>query len=180
MRIALVADTFPPLRTSGAVQLRDLSRGFARQGHKLTVILPSADLDRPWTIDEFGGVTVLRLRAAEMKNVGYIRRTLAECSMPFFMMHSFRKTPLASTKWDGVVFYAPSIFHGPFVSSLKKQSDCKSYLVVRDIFPQWAVDLGLMWRGLPYIFFNWIARYQYSVADTIGIQTEGNSGYFKD
>ena len=32
MRIALIADTFPPLRTSGAVQLRDLSREFVRQG----------------------------------------------------------------------------------------------------------------------------------------------------
>jgi hypothetical protein len=44
MRIALIADTFPPLRTSGAVQLRDLSREFARQGHALTVMLPTAGL----------------------------------------------------------------------------------------------------------------------------------------
>ena len=40
MRIALIADTFPPLRTSGAVQLRDLAREFVRQGHALTVLLP--------------------------------------------------------------------------------------------------------------------------------------------
>ena len=42
MRIALIADTFPPLRTSGAVQLRDLCREFVRQGHAVTVMLPSA------------------------------------------------------------------------------------------------------------------------------------------
>ena len=42
MQIALIADTFPPLRTSGAVQLRDLSREFVRQGHALTVLLPAA------------------------------------------------------------------------------------------------------------------------------------------
>ena len=40
MRVALIADTFPPLRTSGAVQLRDLAREFVRQGHELTVMLP--------------------------------------------------------------------------------------------------------------------------------------------
>lgn len=180
MRIALIADTFPPLRTSGAVQLRDLSREFVRQGHELTVMLPSVELAHPWTIEHIDGVTVLRLRAARMKNVGYIRRTFAECSMPFFMIRSLRKTPLASTKWGGVIFYAPSIFHGPLVSRLKKQSGCKSYLVIRDIFPEWAADLGLMGRGLPYKFFNWVAQYQYSVADTIGIQTDGNSGYFRE
>jgi hypothetical protein len=48
MRIALIADTFPPLRTSGAVQLRDLSREFVRQGHALTVMLPTAGLATPW------------------------------------------------------------------------------------------------------------------------------------
>ena len=63
MRIALIADTFPPLRTSGAVQLRDLSREFVRQGHQLTVMLPSADLPQPWQLKEEEGVQVLRLRA---------------------------------------------------------------------------------------------------------------------
>jgi len=51
-------------------------------------------------------------------------------------------------------------------------------LVIRDIFPEWAVDMGLMGRGLPYRFFDAVARYQYSVADVIGVQTAGNRGYF--
>ena len=63
MRIALIADTFPPLRTSGAVQLRDLSREFSRQGHALTVMLPAPDLGRPWQLEEADGVQMLRLRA---------------------------------------------------------------------------------------------------------------------
>jgi glycosyltransferase involved in cell wall biosynthesis len=62
---------------------------------------------------------------------------------------------------------------------LKKKSRCKSYLVIRDIFPEWAVDMGLMGRGLPYRFFDAVARYQYSVADVIGIQTQGNASYFE-
>jgi glycosyltransferase involved in cell wall biosynthesis len=41
--------------------------------------------------------------------------------------------------------------------------------------------MGLMSkRGLPYIIFNAVARYQYSLADTIGIQTPGNQIFFKD
>jgi len=178
MRIALIADTFPPLRTSGAVQLRDLSREFARQGHALTVFLPTPDQDKPWSLEEIDGVQVLRLKAPRTKDIGYVRRTLGEFTMPFAMLRQFRKSPLSSERWDGVVWYAPSIFHGPFASALKSRSHCKGYLIIRDIFPEWAVDMGLMGRGLPFRFYDAVARYQYSVADVIGVQTPGNRGYF--
>lgn len=180
MRIALIADTFPPLRTSGAVQLRDLSREFVQQGHALTVMLPAADIDQPWLIEDVGGVRVLRLRAPKTKDIGYVRRTLSEFWMPFAMRRNLAKCPLAQEQWDGVVWYAPSIFHGPLASALKKASSCKGYLIIRDIFPEWAVDMGLMGRGLPYRIFDSVARYQYSVADIIGVQTPGNLTYFHD
>lgn len=180
MRIALIADTFPPLRTSGAVQLRDLSREFARQGHELTVMLPAADQDQPWLIESFDGAQLLRLKSPKTKDINYLRRTLGEFLMPFFMLRNLRKSPLASTRWDGVVWYSPSIFHGPLAKYLKTASNCKAYLIVRDIFPEWAVDMGLMGRGLPYRFFSRVARYQYAVADVIGVQTPGNKTFFKD
>jgi glycosyltransferase involved in cell wall biosynthesis len=178
MRIALIADTFPPLRTSGAVQLRDLSREFARQGHALTVLLPSPDQDVPWLLEDFDGVQVLRLKAPRTKDIGYVRRTLGELLMPFAMLRNLRKSPLSHERWGGVVWYAPSIFHGPLAGTLKKRSGCKGYLIIRDIFPEWAVDMGLMGRGLPYRFFDAMARYQYAVADVIGVQTPGNRVYF--
>jgi glycosyltransferase involved in cell wall biosynthesis len=178
MRIALIADTFPPLRSSGAVQLRDLAREFARQGHALTVLLPTPEQQAPWVLEQMDGVQVLRLKAPRTKDIGYVRRTLGELAMPFAMLRQFRKSPLATEQWDGVVWYAPSIFHGPLASALKKSSGCKGYLIIRDIFPEWAVDMGLMGRGLPYRFFDAVARYQYSVADVIGVQTPGNRGYF--
>jgi glycosyltransferase involved in cell wall biosynthesis len=130
-------------------------------------------------IELFGDVQVLRLKAPRTKDVGYIRRTLGELIMSFAMLWHFRKSPLANEKWDGVVWYSPSIFHGPLVSKLKKSSVCRSYLIIRDIFPEWAVDMGLMGRGLPYQFFKTVARYQYSVADVIGVQTRGNKQYFR-
>ena len=178
MRIALIADTFPPLRSSGAVQLRDLSREFVRQGHSLCVLLPAPDQREPWKLEDFDGAQLLRLKAPRTKDIGYVRRTLAELAMPFAMLRNLRKSPLAKERWDGVVWYSPSIFHGPLVSALKKSSACKNYLIIRDIFPEWAVDMGLMGRGLPYRFFDAVARYQYSVADVIGVQTPGNRKYF--
>ena len=178
MRIALVADTFPPLRTSGAVQLRDLAREFARQGHSLCVLLPAPDQREPWKLEEFDGAQVLRLKAPRTKDISYIRRALAELAMPLAMLQNLSKCPVAKERWGGVVWYAPSIFHGPLVSALRKSSRCKSYLIIRDIFPDWAVDMGLMGRGLSYRFFDAVARHQYSVADVIGVQTPGNRRYF--
>lgn len=179
MRIVLVADTFPPLASSGAVQLRDLSREFVRQGYELTVLLPSNNQVSGWKLEVWEGVQVLRLKAPRTKDIKNVCRTLSEFIMPFAMLRQFRKSPLARCRWAGVVWYSPSIFHGPLVKFLKKSSRCRSYLIIRDIFPQWAVDIGVMGRGLPYRFFDAVARYQYSVADIIGVQTSGNQTYFQ-
>ena len=85
MKIVLIADTFPPLRTSGAVQLRDLSREFVRQGHSLTVMLPTSGMDEPWALEDFDGVQVLRLRAPRTKDINYVQRTLGEFFMPLIL-----------------------------------------------------------------------------------------------
>lgn len=177
MRIALIADAYPPMRTSGAVQLRDLSLEFVRQGHEVTVMIPSSDLVDGWKIESWCGVQIIRLKAPKTKDIDYVRRTLGEFLMPLAMLRNLRKSPLARQRWDGVVWYSPTIFFGPMVNALKKASDCRSYLVIRDIFPQWAVDMKLMGRGLPYLFFKAIEKFQYSVADVIGVQTSGNAPY---
>lgn len=178
MRIALIADAFPPLRSSGAVQLRDLSLEFVQQGHQLTVMIPSSNTCQPWILEDMAGVQVLRLKAPRTKDTNYMRRTIGELLMPFVMRHNLRKSPFADVKWDGVVWYSPTIFLGPLARALKKTSKCQSYLIIRDIFPEWAVDMGLLGRGLPYRFFKAIEHYQYSVADVIGVQTSSNLAYF--
>ncbi len=178
MQIALIADTFPPLRTSGAVQLRDLSREFIRQGHKITIILPTSNMVQRWLIEEVDGAQILRLAAPRIKDINYIWRAIGEFLMPFAMRRNYLKSPFANRVWDGVVWYSPSIFLAPFANFIKKISGCRGYLIIRDIFPEWALDMGLMRRGLPYLFFDIVARYQYSVADIIGIQSIGNQKYF--
>ena len=179
MRIALIADAFPPMRTSGAVQLRDLAREFARQGHDLTVLLPAHDLATPWQAEAQDGFEIIRLRAPRTKDVGYIRRTLAELAMPWAMRRNLARSPYADRRWDGVVWYSPSIFHAPLVKALKRASGCKSYLIIRDIFPEWAADMGLMRRGAAFHFFKAIANRQYAAADVIGVQSPGNLSYFE-
>ena len=180
MRVFLIADVFPPLRSSGAVQLRDLSLEFVKQGHETTMLVAAPELEEDWRIETWNGVRIVRLKSPRTKDIGYIRRTIGEFLMPFAMLRNLRKSPLANENWDGVVWYSPSIFLGPIAKALKQSSGCRSYLIIRDIFPEWAVDMGLMGKGLPYRFFKTIANYQYAVADVIGVQTPGNLAYFNE
>ena len=160
--------------------MRDLSIALARAGHRPTVITSAPDLDAEYRIEFVDGVQILRLNAPQTKTNSYVARTLAECWTPWAMLRTLAMSPLSTEFWDGVVWYSPSIFLGPVANALKKKSQCSGYLIVRDIFPEWAVDMGLMRRGLPYVFFKAVSKYQYSVANTIGVQTQGNDRYFFD
>jgi glycosyltransferase involved in cell wall biosynthesis len=179
MRIAIVADTFPPLRTSGAIQLRDLSREFTAQGHEITMLVSSPDISTPHLIEAYGDVTVLRLRAPQTKDIGYFQRTINEFLAPFTMIRNLKKSPLANVQYEAIIWYSPSIFLGPIVKTLKSLSECPSYLIIRDIFPQWAADMGLMSRGIAYQILSLVARFQYSAADVIGVQTPGNLAFLQ-
>lgn len=178
MRIAIVADVYPPLRSSGAVQLRDLSREFVRQGHETTMLVASPGLGAPYRIDGADGVTVVRLKSPRTKDVGYVRRMAGEFLMPFAMMRNLRKSPLADRRFDAVIWYSPTIFLGPIVRWLKRRSKAPSYLIIRDIFPQWAADMGLISRGPAFQLLDRVAGYQYRSADVIGVQTPGNLAFF--
>ncbi len=177
MRIALIADAYPPLRTSGAVQVRDLAQELAAQGHEVTVIIPAPGSREPYRLERIGAAQVLALASLPTKDLGYVRRTVAEALMPLYMLRGIRRSPLRSTAWEAVIWYSPSIFLGLLVGALKRSSACRSYLILRDIFPEWAVDMGLLRRGLAYRFFKLVERYQYSVANVIGVQSPSNLPY---
>jgi glycosyltransferase involved in cell wall biosynthesis len=178
--IVLVADAYPPSRTSASLQLRDLALEFLKQGIVPTVITSDSGVQGSNDMSELDGIGVLRLKTLEYKNVGRIRRAVAEILMPFFMIRNFRNSALKNAQWDAVVWYSPTIFLGPFIYYLKKQNARLSYLILRDIFPAWALDLGLIRKGLVYYFFRIFERFQYSIADCIGVQAISNLNYFKE
>lgn len=174
MRILVIVDTYVPARISGALQMRDLAREMLAQGHVPTVVVSSPDLRTAWAMERIDGVEVLRVKTPTTKDVGLVRRAVAECLLPFAMLRGLRNSPLANVQWDGIVWYSPTIFFGPMVRALKRRCGCRSYLILRDLFPDWAVDAGVMRKGLSYRFFKWVERYQYAAADVIGVQTPAN------
>jgi glycosyltransferase involved in cell wall biosynthesis len=175
--IALISTDYPPLRTSAAVQLRDLAQQFAMLGHRPVVIVPSPIPDRPWMIERLDGIEVLRVAAPPTRAQSFVRRALAEMWLPFAMLRNVRKSPFRSAKWDLLVWYSPPIFFGPLISALRRTSGARTYLILRDIFPEWAVDLGLVRKGPVYLVFKAVAALQYAVAEVIGVQTPSNLAY---
>ena len=159
--------------------MRDLALELHRQGHAPVVILPSTELEGQSRIDVVEGVEVLRVAGPRTKDIGYLRRTLSEMALPFLMLRGLDASAHRHTRWDLIAWYSPTIFFGPLVWILKRRSACRGYLILRDIFPEWALDLGLMGKGLPYAFFKGVASLQYRVADAIGVQTPSNLAYLK-
>jgi glycosyltransferase involved in cell wall biosynthesis len=180
LMIALISTDYPPLRTSAAVQLRDLAQQFAALGNRPVMIVPSSIASQgPWTVEQPDGIEMLRLAAPPTRAPSLVRRALAEMWLPFAMLRNLGKSPFASSKWDLIVWYSPPIFFGPLIWALRRRSGGRTYLILRDIFPEWAVDLGLVQRGLVYLGLKAIAAFQYAVADVIGIQTPSNLVYLR-
>jgi glycosyltransferase involved in cell wall biosynthesis len=165
------------MHSSAAVQMKDLARELLALGHEPVVIVPAQRLETLWKTELQDGVQVLRLAAHRPRDTGYVRRALGEMLLPFSMLRGVRKSPFRNTRWDAVAWYSPTIFFGPLVWWLKRTSNCRSYLILRDIFPEWALDLGLLGKGPAYVFFKTVAQFQYAMADTIGVQSPSNLVY---
>jgi glycosyltransferase involved in cell wall biosynthesis len=157
--------------------MSDLAQELLRQGHDPVVIVPSVDLYSAWTIELQNKVEVLRLVGPRTRGKGYMLRTISELLLPLLMLRALRKSPHRDTKWDLIAWYSPTIFFGPLIWALKRASKCHTYLILRDIFPEWAHDLGLIGKGPVFQFFKTIANFQYGIADTIGVQTPSNLTY---
>jgi glycosyltransferase involved in cell wall biosynthesis len=177
LQIAVISTDYPPLRTSAAVMLRDLAQQFAALGHRPVVIVPSLTSDQPWTVERLEGIEVLRVAAPPTRASTHIRRAIAEMWLPFAMLRNVRNSPFRSAKWDLLVWYSPPIFFGPLIWALRRASGARTYLILRDIFPEWALDLGLIKKGPSYLLLKAFAAFQYAIADTIGVQTESNQSY---
>ena len=180
MKIALISIHYPPLRSSCAVQMRDLAQELLILGHEPIVIVPSEGLHKACISEIIDGVQVFRLSAFKTVDVGNIKRGINEILLPFIILYRIHKSNFPIKELNAIVWYSPTIFFGPVVKVLKSTSNCPAYLILRDIFPEWTLDLGILKKGPIYYLFKLVAKYQYSVADIIGVQTSSNLKYLEN
>ena len=180
MRLALIIDDYLPQSTRvGAKMFHELAKKLVESGHDITVITPDEHIKKALEITDFDGVEVWRFRSGKIKNVGKVKRAINETLLSFLGWKAIRGH-ISPHDFDGVVYYSPSIFFGGLVRKIKKHCNCPSYLVLRDFFPQWAIDAGMIKQGsLIEKYFRYFERRSYYEANTIGVMSEKNKESFE-
>lgn len=178
MRILILVDCYLPSTKSSAKLVHDLAVEFHRRGHEVCVAAPDDACTASSHVSDDGGITVLRVRTGRIKGASKAIRAFNEMRLSSVMWNHGRDFFLAHP-CDLIVFYSPTIFFAGLVARLKRLWNCPAYLVLRDIFPQWAVDAGILREGLVSWFFRRRERAQYVAADVIGVQSPANLAYFE-
>lgn len=180
MKILLIVDDYLPHSIKAAAQImHDLAVEFKNHNHAVTVLTPRWGQKELLIEDSYEGVKVLYFKSGKIKNTRKLNRTINETLLPFRALQAIRYH-IESNAYDGIASYSPSIFWGLLIRKLKYKWNCKSYLILRDIFPQWTLDSGLMSRfSLPYFYFKVFELINYNTADRIGVMTPSIIDYFK-
>lgn len=179
-KIAVVVDTFYPAKTSAAIQILDLSLALNSLGLEVTVFVPNSYLKKSLDFNEIKNIKVISIRTPQIKNINFLKRGINEILMPFVMIRTLKSSSFKTDNFQGVIWYSPSIFISIFANYLSKNSKCRNYLILRDIFPKWSVDMGLISKWSPvYALFRFFENYQYKLADSIGIQSKGDYDHFE-
>lgn len=180
MKILLIVDDYLPGSIKiGAKMMHDLAIEFRARGHAVTVLTPESSDPSAVGISTEEGVTVCRFRTGPIKNTSKVIRAVNETLLPFRAWLKFRTHFLANPH-DLIIYYSPTIFWGPLVMRLKSLWDATSYLVLRDFFPQWVIDNGML-REQSRItrYFRHIEKWNYEAADRIAVQSPGNLEVFR-
>ena len=179
MRILLIVDCYLPSVKSGARLIHDLGVEFGRQGHDVTILTPSDAISRALEVTTENGLRVVRVQTKKIKGISKIFRASREVRLSAILWRH-AKNYLLSDPRDLIIFYSPTIFFGALVRRLKMHWGCPAYLILRDIFPQWAVDSGILKKGLVWRYFRRREVEQYGIADFIGVESPANLKYFID
>lgn len=177
MRILLLVDCYYPNSKSSATQMHDMALEFRRQKHEVIVLTPSDRISKKIEVTNEFGFQIVRVKTRNIKGAWRTFRAIEESQLSNVLWRHARPF-LLEHPVDLIVFYSPTIFWAPLVRRLKSLWHCPAYLILRDIFPAWAVDAGILRKGLIHYLFRRKEILQYEIADRIAVQSPANLEYF--
>jgi glycosyltransferase involved in cell wall biosynthesis len=178
MRILILIDCYFPSSKSGAKHVHDLALEFTHKGHCVTILTLSDTIKQRLQVSHEEGLEIVRVKTGKIKGTFKVLRGIREVRLSAVLWNRARKYLLANPA-DLLIFYSPSIFFGRLVRRLKSLWHCSTYLILRDIFPQWAVDVGILRKGFIWSYFRGKEIEQYDAADVIAVQSHGDLEYFR-
>lgn len=160
----------------------DLMRKFRDNGHHVYIVTPSERRDgRKTSIIEEKGVKILSVRTLNVQKTNIIEKGVGQVSIEFLYKHAIKKY-YAGVSFDLILYSTPPITFPKVIEYAKKANPAaKTYLLLKDIFPQNAVDMGMLSKkgvkGMLYKFFRAKERKLYSLSDYIGCMSPANVEY---
>ncbi len=178
MRVLLIVDSYLPEPKATGPMFHSLARELMDRGHQVMILTVSDTISAKVVSGCEAGLSVVRVRTPRLKGISLARRAIRELLLSNIVWARARRA-IAPFRADLIAFYSPTIFWGPLVRRLKRLWRARTVLILRDIFPQWALDAGRMRAGPHFLLFEHYAALQYRAADRIGVQSPRNLEYFR-
>lgn len=166
---------------SGSVHI-DIVKEIASNGHNMYVACNNTDdKGETYSLSQHDGVTFLRIRTGIVKkNINLIKKGISTILLERTYIKAIHKC-LSDVKFDLVLYHTPPVTFEKVVQYIKSRDHAASYLLLKDIFPQNAVDLGMMkksgLKGLVYRYFREKEKNLYKISDYVGCMSPANVEY---
>jgi len=179
MKICLIVDDYMPNSIKiAAKMMHELAIEFTNNGHQVSVITPDSNITSKVDKLILDNVEIYRFKTGQIKNTAKIHRAINETLLSFNAWRSC-KDIIQKNKHDLIIYYSPTIFFGPLIKKLKREWNAPSYLILRDIFPQWVIDNGILnENSLITKYFKYFEKLNYINADRIGLMSKKNLEWF--
>lgn len=154
---------------------QDFIREISKKVDNVYVVSPIEKREGKQThlIDE-GNVKILRVKTGDLTKTSKIKKGINQLSLESKFRKAIIKN-MGSINVDVIIYSTPPMTFSNLISSLKDKYNAISYLMLKDIFPQNALDLGMMKkRSMVYKLFRKKELDTYNISDLIGVMSEAN------
>lgn len=159
----------------------DLLELFRKDGHQVYAISPiSSSNGKDTYIVREENTQILRLKTGDVQKTNIIKKGINTLTIETVFKNAIKKY-FSGVKFDWVLYSTPPITFYKAIAYVKKRDNAKTYLLLKDIFPQNSVDLGLLSKSGPkgsiYRYFRRKEKLLYDISDRIGCMSEANVRY---
>ena len=155
---------------------QDLMRKFKNEGHCVYIVTPcERRLGLNTCLKECDGVRILNVKTLNVQKTNVVEKGIGTLLIENQYKRAI-KEHLGNIKFDLILYSTPPITFTNVVRYLKTRNpQAVSYLMLKDIFPQNAVDIEMFSKeSFFYKFFRGKEKSLYKVSDYIGCMSPSN------
>lgn len=160
----------------------DLVRKFISENHNMYIMVPfERRAGKETTIHQNGNVTILGVKTLNITKTHILEKGVGQVLLEYQFMSAFKKY-WRNTQFDLILYSTPPITFYKVIECAKiLNPNAKSYLMLKDIFPQNAVDIQMLsktgLKGFLYRSFRKKEKQLYKISDWIGCMSPANVVY---